>query len=1417
MNKLTEQQHLLKKSRFLKYSLLASISVGAIIAIPFEGMAMSKEAFRIDLSNKLNNLPQLNENKDTTNTPQQIGTVIVPEPEINTYYTPSEIREMKISNKPKASNPLKDVPVEDHYKVVARSKSDVGKARKVRPITKRKTFVGTEKTEQSQNTYTPEPTKQMPQKPEIIITASSPTVSPASNSFVTAPNTPNTTLISPEHYTTAPGTPSSTPATPYQPTSDSKPNDSLGANTPPNINTNSKAARRLSFSSSDPQQQTVQSSSQVKPEVPPKSTFVPLPIKKSSTEITAGMVVSNISRVNEVIGIKLAEVTQAIQKNTTDTKNTKPLQQLYTQLTSAQKTIEALKSKAEKIETQIKVGGSKNKIKKLEKELISKNNKADRLFQKIEKIDIPANKISIESQETVPVTTASTQVSAFQAQQARINEAQQGVLVQKNQQHIAAEKTKKQQQAEDKQRTEREKKKQGNIVKRVVSKVGSIVQTNDAENRKRKRDGETSKQRTVDQEGGFGHAWGNENHEENNLSVAIGLTERAGPLMSFLDAQKVAIAAILPTTSPFKKKSLSLVLQEIENDYQETIKISQELQQVLVRKLEDKKVYNKAEEILSAIESRVDKYSSIKTDADVRFNPNWGNSHSMPTANMNSLPNLVDSTIKKGTQPLSNLPTIDESCENLASETIYKTEQPKPSISYKNTSKRKLPIPLFRSAKLDKKLDYLDLEDKLLKVEGRIVKEKQAIAKLNQYQDPENLEFKRLAVEAQDLSSKESQLKEKREAIEAAFSLNEEYSSTDVSISRSYSFGNISSLLSDAESNLSRSPSVSGLKDLSNSNVMKLGELESKNDEKIANAYKAKVTESKPVFSCSVGSINSLSNGDDLSNRDVVTPVDTLTIEIDKDYVDTYIRVLSNKIQKIEELPGSSFRSEELNHIKEAMAYISNRIQDVEELDEKMLLAINALLQEHDEKISSLLLEKYTGEEAADILAQLLLQDMLVSDGKSESALPAGDEEQEDTEVTEVSRQLSSLPALASSNESALALSDDREKECLALGDGSEDEESYDSGFEEEEETIEQLSDSDGGNLKITEVDTAIPLEQEAKKEMQTQISENAPTLNQVKVVNTIVNNMIRNRLDASMNMSNNMVAVGAGDEEESHIKRGLWMRGMYGTNNHGRVDNMTGYRGTNKGATIGFDAEIDNNIVGIAYSNVHSVFKFKNSKNNDKELINSHVVSIYGQKELPKNFALQALVSASKNFIKDKTTYSYGDTKIRSNVKHRNHSYNAEALLHYNYLLQSKLIITPNVGLRYGKSRDGVYHETGINVQEIALTMKENNILSGIVGTKVTVPLKDALKFNNLGLTFQGAVEHNFKEKTQRINRVVKIFDNTFKHDYLIPKQPKTSYNLGTGIIGSIKNTTISLDYNYYLNKHYRSHQGSVKLKVNL
>ena len=410
-----------------------------------------------------------------------------------------------------------------------------------------------------------------------------------------------------------------------------------------------------------------------------------------------------------------------------------------------------------------------------------------------------------------------------------------------------------------------------------------------------------------------------------------------------------------------------------------------------------------------------------------------------------------------------------------------------------------------------------------------------------------------------------------------------------------------------------------------------------------------------------------------------------------------------------------------------------------------------------------------------------------------------------------------------------LALSDGRENEndslklkdgddkrsCLRLKSGEKDEDSflklidsdYDSGIEEDLEYSKPLK-------KIDAI-TTIPLPQAVEEVKKSVAAITLTTNQQIQTVQKVTKDSIFTRLDSiavvKINEDNN-AAIAAGDEE-SPVKRGLWMRTMYGVNNQGRVNNINGYRGINKGGTVGFDVEIDNNIIGIAYSNVHSVFKFKNNNNNDKEIINSHIVSIYGQKELPKNFVLQGLVSASKNFIKNKTTYLFNNTKFKSNVKHRNHSYNAEALLNYNYLATNNIGITPNIGLRYGKSRDGVYNETGISIQEIALATKENNILSGIIGAKTKIPLKN----NNLGLTLHSSIEHNFNEKTQRVNRTIQIQGNKFTQNHIIPKQAKTAYNLGGGIIGSVKNTIISLDYNYYLNKRYHSHQGSIKLKVNL
>jgi hypothetical protein len=47
--------------------------------------------------------------------------------------------------------------------------------------------------------------------------------------------------------------------------------------------------------------------------------------------------------------------------------------------------------------------------------------------------------------------------------------------------------------------------------------------------------------------------------------------------------------------------------------------------------------------------------------------------------------------------------------------------------------------------------------------------------------------------------------------------------------------------------------------------------------------------------------------------------------------------------------------------------------------------------------------------------------------------------------------------------------------------------------------------------------------------------------------------------------------------------------------------------------------------------------------------------------------------------------------------------------------------------------------------------------------------------------------------------------------------KNPKTSYNLGCGISANSPLLELAIGYNLTLAKKYSSHQGSIKLKLNL
>lgn len=90
---------------------------------------------------------------------------------------------------------------------------------------------------------------------------------------------------------------------------------------------------------------------------------------------------------------------------------------------------------------------------------------------------------------------------------------------------------------------------------------------------------------------------------------------------------------------------------------------------------------------------------------------------------------------------------------------------------------------------------------------------------------------------------------------------------------------------------------------------------------------------------------------------------------------------------------------------------------------------------------------------------------------------------------------------------------------------------------------------------------------------------------------------------------------------DEKVLDKGIWLASIYGTNKQGVQKEFIGYKGRTSGGTIGFDVGFENvnDLLGIAYTKLDSKFKSKGKNLNTK--IDSHIVALYGQKELPKNF----------------------------------------------------------------------------------------------------------------------------------------------------------------------------------------------------
>ncbi|WP_392505942.1 autotransporter domain-containing protein [Rickettsia sp. 2024-CO-Wats] len=407
-------------------------------------------------------------------------------------------------------------------------------------------------------------------------------------------------------------------------------------------------------------------------------------------------------------------------------------------------------------------------------------------------------------------------------------------------------------------------------------------------------------------------------------------------------------------------------------------------------------------------------------------------------------------------------------------------------------------------------------------------------------------------------------------------------------------------------------------------------------------------------------------------------------------------------------------------------------------------------------------------------------------------------------------------PRLLSSNDSTNDKSSDNTKSLLTLRSSDEDDQGYETDEEELEEsnstTDEELKkdivlESEDEAIDVSFKTEAITEQNEVTQRQQVSDDTSRKVAILVKATSTLHKPVHYNILSDRLKVA----VIGAGDEDAS-INRGVWISGLYNINKQGTWKNIPKYQSRTTGITIGTDAEFINShdVIGIAYSRLESQIKY--NKKLGETAVNGHLLSIYGLKELIQGFSLQAITSYGHNYIKNRS-------KSINNIigKYQNNNLSFQTSLNYKYHTKYDLHFIPNIGFQYDYSRASNYKEYNVDIENLMIQKKSNQLFESSLGGKIV--FKPIVTTNNIVLTLSlyGNIEHHFNNKNTKVNAKATFKGQTLQETIIIPKQPKLGYNIGSNILMSRKNINVLLEYNYYTHKKYQSHQGLIKLKVNL
>jgi outer membrane autotransporter protein len=294
---------------------------------------------------------------------------------------------------------------------------------------------------------------------------------------------------------------------------------------------------------------------------------------------------------------------------------------------------------------------------------------------------------------------------------------------------------------------------------------------------------------------------------------------------------------------------------------------------------------------------------------------------------------------------------------------------------------------------------------------------------------------------------------------------------------------------------------------------------------------------------------------------------------------------------------------------------------------------------------------------------------------------------------------------------------------------------------------------------------------------------------------------------------SGDILGVSAGDVDTT--KFGFWGSPFYSKAIQKSRDKTAGYRAAAYGGIIGFDTmPNDDMILGIAGAYIDTNVKHRNEKTGDRTKAATHLLSIYGMQQLPKNWFAQAIVSFSHSDIRNMERRLINVNNVYDTAlgKYSSASVGGEILLGYShYIPDYSMAITPMGGFRYAKFNDAGYKETGSR-RNLVVAKKSTDKLEAVLGIRAVKMIE--VNGVNLMPELHGSISQDLTGKAPKIDARVSGMNRALPTR--AKKPPRTFYNVGTGISAKYHMMEYSLGYDLNLAKKYTGHQGTVKIRVN-